>query len=96
MGASATSPAGVLQFSEFRARGARLHTKTITLESGGTITLSGDFNLFELSLSDREFVDELSDRIHEYGSVYTLPQADEPIKPALDNLPFAVTLDGDK
>ncbi len=73
-----------------------MHTKTVTLVSGGTITLSGDFNLFELSLSDREFVDEMVDRMAEYGGTYTLPQFDEPLNPALDNLPFAVTLDGDK
>lgn len=44
-----------------------MHTKTITLASGGTITVSGEFNAFELSPYDRQYLDGLSDYLALYG-----------------------------
>ncbi len=43
------------------------HSKTITLESGGTVTVSGDFDLFTVSNYDREFIDGLADYLRQYG-----------------------------
>jgi hypothetical protein len=40
--------------------------KTVLLESGGEITLSGDFNLFELCAEDRKFMAELVDKMNSY------------------------------
>ncbi|MDI2029506.1 DUF5343 domain-containing protein [Saccharopolyspora sp. TS4A08] len=40
----------------------------IRLKSGGSITLSVDVNLLELSVEDREFVIKLIDAVHDYQS----------------------------
>lgn len=39
--------------------------KTVTLQGGGTLTLSGNFNLFELSPTDRKVVFEIIDKMNE-------------------------------
>jgi hypothetical protein len=44
-----------------------MHTKTITLKSGGTLTVSGEFNAFELNEYDRQYLEGLSDYIRLYG-----------------------------
>jgi hypothetical protein len=51
-----------------KTRGPRksAHAQTIDLRSGGTLTLSGTFNLFNMSTEDVEFVSELGRRIREY------------------------------
>jgi hypothetical protein len=41
-------------------------TISIPLRSGGTLTLSGRFNPFELSAADRQFVFRLVDQLHTY------------------------------
>lgn len=41
--------------------------KTISLKSGGTVTVSGSFNLFSLSSEDRKFVFDLIDKLENYA-----------------------------
>jgi hypothetical protein len=59
-----------------KTRGPRksAHAQTIDLRSGGTLTLSGTFNLFNMSVEDVEFVSELGRKIREYNDAGT-PQA---------------------
>jgi len=49
-----------------RNRTAPGNTRTITLHSGGTLTLSGSFSFLELSPQDREFIFQLADTMTKY------------------------------
>lgn len=49
-----------------KSRTASGHSQTIPLESGGSITLSGDFNLFTMSTEDVAFVSDLGGKMREY------------------------------
>jgi len=42
------------------------HSRSVTLKSGGTLTLSGHINILALSAADRAFVFELIDKLVEY------------------------------
>lgn len=42
--------------------------RTLALSSGGSLTLTLDVNLFDLSRNDREFVMELVDRVQDYDT----------------------------
>ena len=58
------------------------HTQTINLRSGGTLTLSGTFNLFTMSTEDVEFVSELGGQIRRYNEAQALGSARSPGRPA--------------
>ena len=49
-----------------RRKAGPTNSRTVTLESGGTITFSYDFDLFDLSADDRQFVNGLIDTLREY------------------------------
>ncbi len=49
-----------------RNRTAAGNTRTITLRSSGSLTLSGTFNFLELSAEDREFIFQLADTMTKY------------------------------
>lgn len=51
--------------------------ETIELESGGSVTLSVDIDAIRLSLSDRQFVFGLIDKLREYGQRSESPQRPE-------------------
>lgn len=50
--------------------------KTIALDSGGSLTISGDFNVFELSDRDRDFVNRLIVEVQTYHSAATDGEAE--------------------
>jgi hypothetical protein len=49
------------------AAAAPAMTKTVTLKSGGTVTLIAAIDLFSLGAEDRAFVFDLADRLQKYG-----------------------------
>ncbi len=49
-----------------KSRTAAGHSQTVALRSGGSITLSGDFNLFSMSPADVAFVSELGATMRKY------------------------------
>ena len=46
----------------------------ITLGSGGTLTLTGEYNDFSLDNHDREFIDDLVLRFRDYEERYRAPE----------------------
>lgn len=50
-----------------KSRGESGHSQTINLRSGGSIKLSGDFNLFSMSPEDVTFVSELGAAMRKYN-----------------------------
>jgi hypothetical protein len=50
-----------------RKRGGPPNSKTVPLDSGGSITFSYDFDLFDLSPEDRKFVNGLIDTLRGYA-----------------------------
>ena len=51
--------------------------RTLPLNSGGSLTLTLDVNMFDLSKDDREFVMDLVDRVQEYKTVISTEKVDE-------------------
>jgi len=49
----------------------REYTRTIRLESGGTVTISGDFSLYDLTPNDREFIGKIADLFSEFEAQLT-------------------------
>jgi hypothetical protein len=41
-------------------------SKTVSLRSGGTVTVTASLDLFSLAADDRKLVFDLIDRLHEY------------------------------
>jgi hypothetical protein len=54
-----------------------MHTKTISLVSGGSLTLSGEFNALDLCGFDELFIEQLTDLLRDYErqSAETLNEA---------------------
>jgi len=51
----------------------RKYTRTIRLESGGTVTISGEFSLYELTPRDRELIGKTTDLFSEFETASTPP-----------------------
>ncbi len=49
----------------------RSDTRSIELQSGGTVTVGFDFSIFDLTGRDREFVTYLIDMIRDYEAAKT-------------------------
>ncbi len=49
------------------------HSRSVTLKSGGTLTLSGHINILALDAADRYFVFELLDKLIEYETKTSSP-----------------------
>lgn len=52
-----------------KGRGESANSQTIDLRSGGSIRLSGDFNLFSMSPDDVAFVSELGAAMRKYAEM---------------------------
>ena len=65
-----------------RSKGGPPNSKTVTLESGGTITLSYDFDLFDLTPDDRKFVNGLIDTLRDYTAASGAKRKRPPEPPA--------------
>ena len=52
-----------------RRRSLAGSSQTVQLASGGSVTLSGDFNLFSMSNEDFTFVSELASKLRTYSGM---------------------------
>lgn len=57
--------------------GSSARIKTVTLGSGGTVTLSYDVDLFDLNDSDQTFVLELIKKMKNYEAIRSLPPGEQ-------------------
>lgn len=71
------------------------HSRSVVLKSGGSITLSGVFELGELTRQDREFVFALVDLMGNYESAapiqYTEPEAPHAVDAVVTSVPLTTT-----
>lgn len=65
-----------------RTRSTSGHSQTINLRSGGTLTLTGTFNLFSMSTEDVAFVSELGGKMRVYLEATALKPGAQPVSKA--------------